>query len=137
MNNDNNNKNNTVLVCHPYVTRLWFYYKPKSGVVPLKKFTIQGLELLGNFILSKLFVTVHDSLVSEINISNFYCWTEWQISLAWIQATNQEFKTLLENRVNTLRKLAASKLRNYFKTHKNPTDIVTRSSKHDFIQNNL
>ena len=80
MNNDNNNKNNTVLVSHPYVTRLWFYYKPKSGVVPLKKFTIQRFELLGKFILSKLFVTVHDSLVSKINISNLYCWTEWQIS---------------------------------------------------------
>ena len=92
----------------------------KSRVVPLKKsFTIPRLELLGNFILSKLMVTVHDSLVSEINISNFYCWTDSQISLAWIQATNQEFKTFLENRVNTIRKLVALKLWNYCKTDEN------------------
>ena len=55
----------------------------KSRAVSLKKlFTIPRLELLGNFILSKLIVTVHDSLVTEIEISNFYCWTDLQISLA-------------------------------------------------------
>ena len=54
----------------------------KSRIVPLKKsFSIPRLELLGNFILSKLMVTVHDSLISEIDISNFYCWTDSQISL--------------------------------------------------------
>ena len=63
-------------ICVTFVTA-------KSRVVPLKKsFTISRLELLGNFILSKLMVTVHDSLVSEIDISNFYCWTDSQISLA-------------------------------------------------------
>ena len=80
---------------------------------------------------------MHDSLVSEIDISNFYCWTDSQISLAWIQATAQKFKKFVENRVNTIRKLVAPKLRNYCKTDENPADIVTRISKHDFIENNV
>ena len=46
----------------------------KSRVLWLKKsFTIPRLELLGNFILTKLMAAVYDSLVSEIDISNFYC----------------------------------------------------------------
>ena len=76
-------------------------------------------------------VTVHDSLVSEIDILTFYCWTDSQISLPWIQATNQEFKLFLENRVNAIRKLVALKLCNYCKTNENPV-TVTRISKHDF-----
>ena len=82
-------------------------------------------------------VTVNDSLVSEIDISNFYYWTDSQISLAWIQATNQEFKTFVENRVNTIRKLVAPKLWNYCKTDENPAGLVTRISKHDFNENKL
>ena len=82
-------------------------------------------------------VAVYDSLVSEIDISNFYCQTDSQILLAWTQATNQEFKTFVKNRVNTIRKLVAHKLWNYCKTKKNPADIVTRISKHDFTKNNL
>ena len=110
----------------------------KSRAVPLKKsFTIPRLELLGNFILSKLMVTVHDSLVSEIDISNFYCWTDLQTSLTWIRATNQEIKTFVENWVNTIRILVAPKLWNYCKTDVNSADIVTRISKHNFIENNL
>ena len=76
-------------------------------------------------------------MVSEIDISNFYCDTDSQISLAWIRATNQEFKTFVENRVNAIRKYVAPKLWNYCKTDENPPDIVTRISKHDFIENNL
>ena len=78
-----------------------------------------------------------EEMVSEIDISNFYCWTDSQISLAWIRLTNQEFKTFIGNRVNTIRKLVAPKLWNYCKTDENPADIVTRISKHDFIENNL
>ena len=54
-----------------------------------------------------------------------------------IQATAQEFKTFLENRVNTISKLVAPKLWNYCKTDESPAGIVTRISKHDFIENNL
>ena len=60
-----------------------------------------------------------------------------QTSLAWIRATNQEIKTFVEGRVNTIRILVAPKLWNYCKTDVNPADIVTRISKHNFIENNL
>ena len=110
----------------------------KSRVVPLKKsFTIPRLELLGNFILSKLMSTVYDSLCNEIVISNYFCWTDSQISLSWIKAIKQEFKTFVENRVNTIRKLVAPNLWNYCKTNENPADLVTRINKRNFIDNNL
>ena len=68
---------------------------------------------------------------------NFLSWTDSQISLAWIRVKNSKFKTFVENRVDTIRKLVAPKLWNYCKTDENPADIVTRISKHAFIENNL
>ena len=110
----------------------------KSCVVPLKKsFTIPRLELLENFILAKLMSTVNDSLSSEIVISNYFYWTDSQISLAWIKAINQEFKTFVENRVNAIRKLIAPNLGKFCSTGENPADIVTRISKQNVIDKKL
>ena len=55
----------------------------KSRVIPMKKkYSIPRLELLGTFILSKLMVTVLNSLKEEIFIDEFYCYSDSQIALA-------------------------------------------------------
>ena len=62
----------------------------KSRVVPLKKsFTIPRLELLGNFILSKLMVTVHDSLVSEWNWYFKFLLLDWLANIISIDSSDK------------------------------------------------
>ena len=54
----------------------------KSRIVPKKKkFTIPRLELLGNYILIRLTVSVLSGFSNEIIINNVYCWSDLQISL--------------------------------------------------------
>ena len=67
----------------------------KSRIAPLKKHTtIPRLELLGNLILSRLVVSVLCTLKEEMDIKNVICWSDSQISLAWIKAVDKEFKHL-------------------------------------------
>ena len=50
----------------------------KKRVVPLKKsYCLPRLELLENFVLSKLASAVHESLSSEIIIENICYWTDF------------------------------------------------------------
>ena len=69
----------------------------KSRIVPAKKIdlTVPRLKLLGNFVLSKLMFNVLSALKNEIAINSVYCWTDSQISLAWIRSINKEFKTFV------------------------------------------
>ena len=111
----------------------------KSRVAPLnKKFSIPRLELLGNFILAKLMNTVFNSLSEEMLINDYFCWTDSMITLAWIKAIDQEFKTFVENRVRNIRKNCGVEKWNYCKSADNPADIITRFNCCDINnQNNL
>ena len=100
----------------------------KSRIVSLKKkFTIPKLELLGNFLLSKLIVNVLNALNEELIINRVFCWTDSQISLAWIKAEKKEFKVFVQNRVIDIRKhVSSSDKWFYVKSEDNPADIITR-----------
>ena len=64
----------------------------KSRVIPIKKsYTIPGLELLGNYILSKLICKVYNGICDDIEVKDILCWSDSQISLAWIK----DFKTFV------------------------------------------
>ena len=90
----------------------------KSRVVPIKKkYTIPRLELLGNYILARLILSVYNAVHEDylkktqnpvvhedMKISGFICWSDSMISLAWIKAAKQEFKMFVENRVIYIRK---------------------------------
>ena len=58
-----------------------------------------------------------------------YCWTDSQISLAWIRSINREFKTFVQNRVVSIRKNVDHSNWRYCKTNENPADIITRANK--------
>ena len=58
-----------------------------------KKYSVPRLELLVTFILSKLMVTVLNSLKEEIFLGEFYCYNDSQIALAWILSIDKELKT--------------------------------------------
>ena len=99
----------------------------KSRIVPKKKkFTIPRLELLGNYILSRLTVSVLSAFSNEIIIDNVYCWSDLQISLAWIKAVDKEFRVFVQNRVVDIRRNVNPNSWFYCRTYDNPADIITR-----------
>ena len=99
----------------------------KSRVAPYKnKITIPRLELLGNLILSRLILTVFNSLKAEIDISSLYTWSDSNVSLAWIKLYNKEF---VQNRVVEIPKNVPSEKWNFCPTKLNPTDLITRLGK--------
>ena len=72
----------------------------KSRVIPIKKsFTIPRLELLGNFILSKLICNIYNGICDDIEVEDILCWSDSQISLAWIKDINSEFKTFVKKKM--------------------------------------
>ena len=65
----------------------------KSRMKPVsKEFTMPELELLGNFILSQLMVTV-SALEGEIKIDENFCWKYSLVSLAWIKFLKFSYRT--------------------------------------------
>ena len=63
----------------------------KSRIVPAKKIdlTVPRLEILEHFVLSKLMANIFSELKNNIIINSVYCWTDSQISLAWIRSINK------------------------------------------------
>ena len=110
----------------------------KSRVIPMnKEHTIPRLELLGNFILSNLMVTVKEALEDEMEIKDYFCWTDSQVSLAWIVATNKELKTFVQNRVEKIRKNTDIQKWSYCDTKSNPADLLTRLESSDVTKSQL
>ena len=110
----------------------------KSRVVPIKKkLTIPRKELLGNFILAKSMIVVNKALSDELVINDKFYWTDSMITLSWIKAENKEFKTFVQNRVNSIRKLSNPKNWFYVNTKQNPADIITREKDFDLENCNL
>ena len=92
----------------------------KSRVVPLqRKYTIPRLKLLGNFILSSLIITVKQAIEDELKIKDYFCWTDSQMSLAWINSLEKELKTFCQNRVLKIRENTDIRKWYYCKSNEN------------------
>ena len=76
----------------------------ESRLAPIKPPTIPRLEILGNLLLSRLMVSVENSLYKLLQISKKYFWTDSQVTPAWISSQMKEFKIFVENRVQEIRR---------------------------------
>ena len=102
----------------------------KSRVASYKnKITILRIELLCYLILSRLMLTVLNSLKGEIDISSLYAWSNSKVPLAWIKSCNKEFVTFVQNRVVEIRKNVPSENWSFDYTKLNPVDFITRLEK--------
>ena len=101
----------------------------KPRVTLIKKiFIISRLELFGSYILSKLVCNVYNGICDDIELKVFSCWSDSQVSLAWIKDINSEFKTFLHNRLIVIRNNV---------TNENPADIITKLKMCNISTNNL
>ncbi|XP_047137430.1 uncharacterized protein LOC124813934 [Hydra vulgaris] len=78
----------------------------KAKVAPLKRQTVQRLELLGCSMLSKLISSVKNAINGVLHIEKVHYWSESKICLSWIHEVNKEWKCWVENRVNSIRSLS-------------------------------
>ena len=95
------------------------------------------LELLGNYILSKLICNVYNGICDDIEVKDILCWSDSQISLAWIKDINSEFKTFVQNRLIAIRNNVHPDNWKYCSTNENPADIITKIKMCDISTNNL
>ena len=93
------------------------------------KITIPKLELLGNSVLSRLILTILNSLKGETDILSLYGWSDSKFSLAWIKSYNKEFVTFVQNRVVEIRKNVPTEKWKFCSTKVNPADLITRLEK--------
>ena len=107
----------------------YIYLKFVTSTAKIFDLTVPRLELLENFVLSKLMVNVLSALKNDIVINSMYCYTDSQISLSWIRSINKEFKTFVQNRVLSIIKNVDYSNWRYCKTKENPADIITRANK--------
>ena len=99
----------------------------KSRVAPLRQETMPRLELLGALLLSRLMLSVRNSLNDELLLDNVYYWCDLQTALALIKSANKEIKAFIENRVTEMRKNSIILNWHYCKTIENPSDdLITR-----------
>ena len=79
--------------------------------------------MLGNYILSKLICNVYNGICDDIEVKDVLCWSNSQISLAWIKDINSEFKTFIQNRLIVIRSNVHPDNWKYCTTNENPADI--------------
>ena len=98
----------------------------KTRVAPLQTQTVPRLELLSAFLLSKLIVSVSESLQPILPQLKVQCYTDSQVALYWIRGTNREWKPFVRNRVNEIRRHVHPSAWNHCPGVSNPADLPSR-----------
>ena len=92
--------------------------------------------MLGTYILSKLICNVYNGICDDIEVKDILCWSDSQISLAWIKDINSEFKTFVQNRLIAIRNNVHPDNWKYCSTNDSPADIITKIKMCDISTNN-
>ncbi|XP_060836320.1 uncharacterized protein LOC132918983 [Rhopalosiphum padi] len=96
----------------------------KSRVAPVKGATIPRLELGGALVLAQLAEKV--ALAWELDIKDFYLWTDSMVALGWIRSEDTRFKTYVANRVDQILELTNAQQWRHVGTADNPADMLSR-----------
>ena len=95
----------------------------KTRIAPMNGETIPRLELLGCLITARLISAIMKYL--HLN-TEYFCWTDSQVALAWIRSEPSSWKPFVRNRVAEIQSLTESARWRHVKGEVNPADIPSR-----------
>ncbi len=98
----------------------------KTQVAPLQAQTIPRLELLSALLLSRLIISVANSLKSTLPQLELRCFTDSQVSLYWICGMEREWKQFVQNRVAEIRQNVPPERWGHCPGKTNPTNFPSR-----------
>lgn len=106
----------------------------KPRVARIKTLTLPQLELMGATIGARLLDYLKESF-SEV-IYSYVMWTDFTVTLGWIQGSAQRVKTFVNNRVAEIRKLTTPHSWKFCPGEMNPADVLTRGVSLKMLQTN-
>lgn len=98
----------------------------KTRVAPLQTQTVPRLELLAALLLSRLMVSVTDSLNSTMPYLGMKCYSDSQVTLYWIKGTGKEWRPFVQNRVKEIRHKVHPDCWSHCPGKANPADLLSR-----------
>ena len=99
----------------------------KYHLVPLKSFTVPRLELLACVLLSKLLVSVLETLKGEVKVTAMFCWSDSMVALWWIKEVHKRWGVWVQNKVEVIRGNTSPDIWLHVSSTSNSSDISTRS----------
>ena len=98
----------------------------KMRVAPLQSQMIPRLELLSTFLLSKLVLSIHNSLQPLMAPLDVRYYTDSQLALYWISSKDKEWKPFFQNRVREIWRNVHPDLWNHCPGKTSPADLPSR-----------
>lgn len=96
----------------------------KSRTAPIKKITLQRLELCAATLLTHLCQKVSQALT--IQLKNTYYWCDSTIALSWISSEANKWHTFVANRVAEINRITCGASWHHIKSGDNPADLLSR-----------
>ena len=99
----------------------------KTKVAPVKPTqTIPRLELLGALLLSRLIVSVLESLKPRLPQIDVRCYTDSTVALYWVKGVSKEWRPFIQNRADAIRQNVPPQQWNHCPGSSNPADLPSR-----------